>query len=267
MSERKDWHLSGLEPLDAAPGPSLRLSSQAADELADRIVSRALPRGGTRRRSSSRWLLPAAIVTATAAAAAGTWVMVRPARVPKHSPPASAVAPAAVAPLPSGNRGGVVRARPAHDVPLPEPSSSVRSRQRAAPAPPPDASDERAADPLREANQLRGQGHWADAERAYSQVMRSRPGSAQAYVATLAAASLRLEHLGDPRGALRLYESALQGGSLNVEAALGVARCHRALGNRAAEAEALRRALAAGAAGLLRRQAEQRLRDLEPGPP
>jgi len=266
MSEPKDWHLSGLDPLDASPGPALRLSAQAADELAARVVARAQPQPARHRPTRPPWLLAAAIVAGTAAATAGTWVMLRTAGTsgvpvatpsavdpPTHRHPSSAV---------------VRRPHPSEDLsPAAEPSSSAPLRRSALPEQPSVSSVEPVPDLLRQANQLRGQGRWADAERAYSDVIRTNPRSAQAYVATLAAASLRLEHLGDPRGALRLYESALQGGSLNVEAALGAARCHRALGNRAAEAEALRRALAAGASGLVRRQTEQRLRDLEPGAP
>ena len=56
----------------------------------------------------------------------------------------------------------------------------------------------------------------------------------ESYAATVALASLRLEHLGNPRGALALYESALSarpGGALPAQAEAGAARCRRVLGN------------------------------------
>ena len=93
--------------------------------------------------------------------------------------------------------------------------------------------------------------------------MERYPGTATAYVARVAAASLRLDHLGDPAGALALYRGALAGGALGEEALLGTARCHRALGDRASEAATLRRLLAAHPRSLLAAQASARLAELE----
>ena len=120
-----------------------------------------------------------------------------------------------------------------------------------------------AADLLKAANQLRRQGQWAEAERAYANIARHYGASAQGPVAALAAASLRLEHLSDPRGALRLYQSAKKAPSLSAEAELGVANCYRALGDREAEIAALRRVTAAHPEALFHDRAVRRLQTLE----
>ena len=66
---------------------------------------------------------------------------------------------------------------------------------------------------------------------------RRRIGTHRAYIATVAAASLRLGRLGVPR-ALRLYRRTRAGGT-RQEARFGVAQCYRRLGDRSAEAAAL----------------------------
>jgi tetratricopeptide (TPR) repeat protein len=120
---------------------------------------------------------------------------------------------------------------------------------------------------LKTANQLRRQGRWADAERAYSEVLVTYGATAQGPVAALAAASLRLEHLGDPQGALRLYQTALRSSSLSAEAELGIANCYRALGDRDAEMRALRRLVATHPHAAFHERAAARLRALEAGKP
>jgi tetratricopeptide (TPR) repeat protein len=126
-------------------------------------------------------------------------------------------------------------------------------------------------DLLREANRLRAERRWADAERTYARVFEEARGSDEAYAATVAAASLRLERLGRPAQALELYERALAerpAGALAEEAALGVAECRRALGDAAGEAEALRRFLDGWPTSPMIGQVRARLVELEssPGP-
>jgi hypothetical protein len=121
---------------------------------------------------------------------------------------------------------------------------------------------EPATDLLREANRLRARGRWQEAERAYAEVMRGRPGNSESSVAALAAASLRLEHLGDPTGALRLYESVTHQGVLVEEALLGVARCHRAVGNSALEAQTLKLLIARRPQPFVLEEARRRLSEL-----
>jgi tetratricopeptide (TPR) repeat protein len=100
---------------------------------------------------------------------------------------------------------------------------------------------------LAEANALRAQRRWADAERVYATLLRTHRGTSDAYAAMIAAASLRLEKLRNPRGALTLYRQALRSrprGHLAEEARLGIAQCQRALGNRSGEIQAVEELLA-----------------------
>lgn len=97
-------------------------------------------------------------------------------------------------------------------------------------------------DLLREANALRAAGRWKDAEALYLRVIREQPSSLAAYVARVASGSLRLEHLGNARGALRQYQEALRlqpQGVLDQEVRHGIAEAWRALGNTESEARAL----------------------------
>lgn len=124
-----------------------------------------------------------------------------------------------------------------------------------------------AVDALQAANKLRRQGRWADAARAYAQIANDRSGTAQGSVAALAAASLRLEHLNDPRGALRLYQTATHDSDLAAEAQLGIADCYHALGDRDAEMGTLRRLISAYPDALSRERAAQRLQALQSAKP
>ncbi|ACY15815.1 tetratricopeptide repeat protein [Haliangium ochraceum] len=102
-------------------------------------------------------------------------------------------------------------------------------------------------DLLKQANQQRQQRAWQRAESLYLQVVAEHPGSSAAYVAALAAAAIRLDHLGNPAGALRLYRDALRSErnrALAEEARYGVAEAYRALGQRASEQRALEEFLA-----------------------
>ncbi len=95
---------------------------------------------------------------------------------------------------------------------------------------------------LREANQLRGQGRYADAASRYRQAMRAGRGTRVASVARVAAANLELERLGRPAAAAGLYRSASRGGgALASEALWGLARAERRLGHTARERAALER--------------------------
>ncbi len=127
-----------------------------------------------------------------------------------------------------------------------DPSSDVAELRSARPRPPataaPPASVRAAEDLLLNANGLRSQGRWKEAESLYLRVIRAQPSSLAAYVARVASGSLRLEKLGDARGALRQFQAALRlqpRGVLDQEAQHGIAEAHRVLGDRDAERRAL----------------------------
>jgi len=124
------------------------------------------------------------------------------------------------------------------------------------------ANEVTAADRLSAANELRRKAQWQAAEAAYREVAVRYPQAQEAQVAELAAAELRLEHLGDAAGALRLYKSVPQSSALGVEALFGVSRAERALGDRAAETTALRALLDAYPTSLQADSARERLKQL-----
>jgi hypothetical protein len=87
-------------------------------------------------------------------------------------------------------------------------------------------------------------------------------------VATVAAADLELDHLGDPQGAAAGYRAArkaVPGGPLEVEALAGLARAAARLGQRDDERNALRALLAADPPRGLADRARARLDALSAG--
>ncbi len=104
-----------------------------------------------------------------------------------------------------------------------------------------------------------------EAERAYRLVASRFPGTPEAYTATIAAASIRLDQLGDPGAARDLYrkaEASGSGGELAEEIDYGIAESYRASSDRVAEARSLRAFLQKHPESLLRAKAEARLRQL-----
>lgn len=262
-----------LAPLDEGPGPARRLSRQKSAALVQAAMLAALdaPSPPPRPRRRYEWLMGGALLVVGAAAVA-TWHLSRRGEQATSSLVAQ---PAMVEPLlpepgvaPGGSAhgaraepglGGVVpegarvegsRAGPGDEdsdtartgpevaaAPLPA-KPRVEPRLPGAPAP---------EDLLRRANEHRATGQWKAAEALYLRVIRTDPKGMSAYVARVASGSLRLEHLGDARGALRQYQEAQRGwpgGVLEEEASHGVAEALRALGDRDGEARALESFLA-----------------------
>jgi tetratricopeptide (TPR) repeat protein len=258
MPVNSDPPLEGvlLEPLDDRDGPARRISAEEFDAAVEAAVDRALlPRRRLGRKLPLLLAAAALCVTGLSAAlfvtrppwagfssSASTPPAARDTRAPGVTPPVASNPPAASAEPPAV---APVKAQ--------GPAASARSPS--------------AADLLQTANQLRRLGRWAEAERTYAQVASSYGGTSQGPVAALAAASLRLEHLGDPRGALRLYQTARRVSSLAAEAELGIANSYRALGEREAEIGALRRVVSAYPQAMFREQAAARLKALEAGKP
>ena len=130
------------------------------------------------------------------------------------------------------------------------------------------ADEEEAEDLLRTANRLRADKQWSEATRTYEKVLERYGRSGQAYPAMVSAASLRLNRLSDPAGALRLYERALAArptGALAEEALFGQARAYRDLGRTDDERSALRRFISNYPSSWRADDARQRLQELERG--
>ncbi|HJL23538.1 MAG TPA: tetratricopeptide repeat protein, partial [Polyangiaceae bacterium LLY-WYZ-15_(1-7)] len=188
---------------------------------------------------------------------------------PEETPPPAPAAPEPAPPLPevaptpprASMEIGEVRMEPEVDeVDEPEAPEARRPRRRPRPVAPAETPD----DLLRRANDARRAARWREAERTYVEVTSAYPGTHAAYVAQVSAAALRLEHLGDARGALRLYRSAVRhGGALDADARHGLARAHRRLGQREREAEALEALVARHPGSPFAQAARRRLEELE----
>jgi hypothetical protein len=278
---------AGPAPISARPGvPGVVLVPVPENQA----VLQSSP--GRLRGRRLVWLLAAAIVFGAAATSAGVyrWLdrrtpaeapanpgrrSVKHAPAPELAPPVPVAAPVA-ADEPAAETEPAPVAPPAPEVaerPRPRPDRSERRAERRAAAP---RTPERVApvvpvtpnDMMKQANEQRRSRNWRAAETLYQRVMREHPGTGVAHVAAIAAAAIRLDHLGDARGALRLYRDALAGGrALAEEARWGVAESLRALGDTAGERRALEDFLARHPRSPLAPQATARLRALQAGAP
>ena len=233
-----------LDDSGAQDGPAQRMSESDMARTAQEIVAdfQASQQPGPvgARRKPGRWVVPtiAAFVAVGSAAA-----MYRASTSSTQPAPAGTTAPT----------GATATASP-HSNP---------SEQQPAPVPAAEVDDV-----LRRANRLRGTGDYRAAERLYARVAESSKAGASGYVASVAAASLRLEQLSDPTGALLLYRQALEAnplGPLRLEIQEGIARAHQQSGSRVAEIEALEALLAEHAQGPAVERARRRLQSLGAG--
>lgn len=242
-----------LEPLDERSGPARPISAERASALVRGALAGALPPPPAAAPkpwfiAHGAWVVGAAVVVG--AVAAGVWWTRPP--PPRAEPPPR-----------------VVEAPPAPAEPSPPPAVAPVAEAPPAPATPvakaparPSAEPE---DLLRRANERRAEGQWQAAESLYLRVIQTSPGTESAYVALVASGGLRVEQLGDARGALRQYQQALRlrpRGALSEEAHYGVAKAWRALGDTAQETRALEDFLAAHPDSLRAASAKERLRQL-----
>lgn len=254
-----------LGALDDEPGPARPLSPQQASALVRGALDVAFsppppvapaPKPWYARRAV--WMTGAGLAV-VGAVAVGVWSARQP---PPPVPPVPREAEVKQAPPPP-----VVREEappPPEAAPVAEAPAPTVPETR--PAPRPTAEPE---DLLRRANERRAQGQWRAAESLYQRVLQASPGTESAYVALVASGGLRLEHLGDARGALRQYQQALRlrpAGSLSEEARHGVARAWRALGDTVQEKRALEDFLAAHPDSLRAESAKHRLAQLSAAP-
>ncbi|QRK10496.1 hypothetical protein JQX13_10605 [Archangium violaceum] len=264
MSRSTDEHEEPFELLgllDESSGPARRISRQRSAELVQGALATFETQPAPKRRRwnarKGMWVTGACLALA-GSAAAGIWQW--RSSPPSEPAPRMALAPEEPAPARMEPTPTPVEPAPA----LVEPAAVVR------PSPPAPRARARVAaaepeDVLRQANERRAQGRWREAETLYLRVIQSSPGTTSAYVAHVASGVLRLEHLGDARGALRQFQQARRmqpGGSLSEEASQGVAAAWRALGDEAREARALEEFLAAHPDSLFAEQARRRLKEL-----
>jgi hypothetical protein len=275
-----------LPPLDAQPGPASRISrARAANivslamgfETRSRIdVKRPRPRQRAWAKvaflSAAAFVLPVTVVagavrfvSARRSMPAALIIAARPAPPhvePKTPPPHAAVEAPVAAPI---ETAPAVEPAPVETPRSPEPRAKAAPVHAAAPEASP-------RDMLQQANDLRAQRQWLAAMQIYEKTFHMFPGRAEAYSATVAAGVLRLDQLGDPKGALALFNSAVRArprGPLAEEARWGVIQAFRALGDRASEMAALQEFVTLHPQSLLAWRALARLRELrgEPASP
>jgi hypothetical protein len=126
-----------------------------------------------------------------------------------------------------------------------------------------------AAQMLQKADGLRAQHQWLAATELYEQTLRAYPNEADAYRAMVAAGRLRLEHLGDTRGALGLLSAAILArphDALSEEARFARIEALRELGDRFAERQSIDEFVALYPDGALATRARELRQDLDQVP-
>jgi tetratricopeptide (TPR) repeat protein len=262
-----------LEPLDDLPGPAKRISSQRAAELVGAVLEQgavasdqAAPRSASPRPWRRVALVAAALLVVAGGASAAIYELAVKERASEPAPPEPAASTAGApepAPEPVAEPIEETIEEPAPVEPAP---IKRRRARRDRPAPLTDIA-ETPDDLLARANEHRKARSWPEAAALYERVRREHRGTVAAYVATLASASIYLEHLDEPDKALKRYRAAMRSrpnGYLAEEARYGIAEAHRARGARKAEAEALREFLTEHPDSPLRERADKRLRRIAP---
>lgn len=277
MTEADDLRRA-LPPLDDGPGPARRLSDAETAALVGNVMAAwegpptpnegPTPNGGVPSPAASKLLRFGLGGVALVAFGIGLGV------VAMHQPEPAPSAVATIGPIELLDAAAPelsATSEPSETIEVDdegdEPRRVRRRRPRVEPDPAPAMVAETADDLLRRANALRGAGDYRGAERTYLEVTSAHPSTHAAYVARVAAAALRLEHLGDPGGAVRLYRSAIaHGGALDAESRAGLARAYARLGRDADEAEAWRGLLARHPSSPFAGRARSRLAELEAAP-
>jgi hypothetical protein len=260
MSSESELEKSLLErlSLDGRPGPARPLSAADSAALVRRALDEEFAQPSSRRAPSAlrRWyaLVATAAFFALAGAATAAYVAHR-----HFTSPTVAPAPVKANAAPSAALPMVPSAPTPVALPAPAVAPPVSS------SPPQPHTARIAVDALKRANHLRAEHRWRDAERAYEEIVRAVPDGDDATAAAVAAASLRLEHLSDPRGALGLFKKGLRGGGsgpLAEEAHYGIALAHRALDEKEAETRALELFLREHSDSVLLPKVQERLKSL-----
>lgn len=278
----------GLLPrLDGRAGPARRLPSSAAAELIRSAIDEALespeeldaeliePLEPPRRTGRVLAFAAAALIGISVGGGAAALVSrILDGRLPRSEPkPARAVRPPARSttrlPAPPPPPAPVeVAIPPALFNPAPEPARPVPPPRPVAQARPRVVVPENAPpeDLLALANEQRRLRNWPDADLLYRTVISRFPSTDAAVVSEISSATLHLQQLADPTGALASYRLALKArssGPLAEEARWGVAEAQRSLGDAQAEAEALGQFLELHPRSALAETARRRLAELK----
>jgi hypothetical protein len=268
-------------PLDAQTGPAMRISRARAANIVSTVLGMEahsridVIRPPLRRRSmrkvvflaAAAFVLPVTVVAGAVRIAAARrplpaalFAMTPAAHSEPKPQPVAHPAEAVAAPLaepPAEHEQAAAEGERAT-----EPAHAKTAVPTAARAVAPETSPR---DMLQQANDLRAQHQWLAATQMYEKTLHTFPGRAEAYSAMVAAGMLRLDQLGDPKGALSLFASAIKArphGALCEEARWGTIQSYRALGNGSAETAALQEFVTLHPQSLLAWRALARLREL-----
>jgi tetratricopeptide (TPR) repeat protein len=236
--------LRGSLRLDGHHGPASRISRTRAAELIEKAMERADTPMVPRPRSKA-WSWPSRALLVPVAAAI----------------PLALLAGAAAYFVSSHHAGFAnIGAEPARQAPerAPRPSAWTES-----PEPSGDRLDP--APMLEKANELRAKAEWLAATELYERTAQVDPNGVEAYEAMIAAGSLRMQHLGDAKGALRLLTAAVAlrpADARSKDARWERIEALRALDDRAAEKQSLAEFIGLYSEGPLPTLARERLAKL-----
>lgn len=212
--DRSEPVIDALLRLDDQNGPASRITPESAASLIDGALDQWQSPAKSARVVAwpglRSFALAASALLAFVVGARAFYVWVTP---PVVSPPHAASVVAAP--------------RPSQPVTITSPVAVTERAPKSVEASPPTTQDRPQAaheDWLLRANRLRAEGRFDDALQAYNRVIR-RDNGVSSYVARVAAASLMLEHLNDPKGARALFLAAAQqlpGGALELEIRRGL---------------------------------------------
>jgi len=205
---------------DAEPRPhDAALLARVAGEIAARPMGVSSVRARARRRLGGAAIAAIVLFAAACTAAALWWAAHRPARGGADAVEAPSAPPEPAPPSPTSEAAtSTTAAAPptaAESASAPEPGPSGKQAASTAPEP-------TAADLFSEANEQRRSGNAAEAARLYRELQQRFPATREAGASRLALARLLLDRLGDPAGALALFDRYIAtGGTLSEEALLG----------------------------------------------
>ena len=219
-------------PLDERHGPARRISSDAQAALITAALDQwQAPAPASVTPMWRSWAMAAAALLAVTMSARALYVWVA-AQPPPETP---SVAPS-TRPVGAPPSTPATTPQPASAA-EPEPETTTPSRSARAHGEP-----KVEVDHLLRANRLRAEGRYRDALHAYQRVITGGEG-VSAYVARVAAASILLEQLHDPKAARALFRAAdaqQTASTLDVEIQRGIAESSRQLGDATTERSALK---------------------------
>jgi len=270
MRDLSDRKLGHMFQLDDGPGPA----RPADDALTAALIAGALggagfgpplptggpeagAHGGAHAATATKGLAIGKLVLLAGGAAGimlGTWISLRAPgedrSVAARAPVIATVAPPAAPPAPPPSPPAVEPAIVEPEIEMSEPETEppaklgkpARGHAHTHAAHPVPTAAIAPEDLLASANAARAAHQWRKADALYARVVAGPQADLAVQAALVASASLHLEHLGDPAGAVRRFRAALAAGprdALAEDARWGLAESARATGDTAAEASAL----------------------------